>query len=545
MKVLILGGYGTFGGRLAHLLSDLAEIEILIAGRSRAKAQAFCSRFAGAAKVTPLALDRADIASALVDHRPDLVVDASGPFQDYGNDRYQVIEACINAGVDYMDLADGADFVEGVEAYDQAARDKGIFVLSGVSSFPVLTAAVLADIATRMDIVDVEGGIAPSPYAGVGQNVLRAVLGYAGDNVRLTRNGRQSHARGLVENRRRTISVPGHLPLHNTRFSLVDVPDLRLIPAGHPSLRNIWMGAGPVPEILHRLLNALAWLRSWGLLPRLAPLAPICHVVLNALKAGEHRGGMYVAARDDTGAEEAWHLLAEGDDGPLIPSMAIEVLVRKLAAWQRPKAGARSGIGALRLADYRGAFERRQIKTGFRSGQKGALYENVLGSAFCDLPRPIQAFHAATGTWRGTADITGGQSRAARALARLLGFPRAGKGVPVSVTTTRLGTGERWQRDFGRHRMTTTQTPGVGRMEGLIVERFGAITVGLALVADQGRLYLIPRRWSFLGIPLPKRFLPSGETFETETASTFQFDVTVRVPVLGLIAAYRGTLMPA
>ena len=30
MKVLILGGYGVFGGRLAELLSDIAEIELVI-----------------------------------------------------------------------------------------------------------------------------------------------------------------------------------------------------------------------------------------------------------------------------------------------------------------------------------------------------------------------------------------------------------------------------------------------------------------------------------------------------------------------------------
>src|SRR5690242_2489778 len=42
MKVLILGGYGTFGGRLAQLLADEARLTLIIAGRSRAKAQAFC-----------------------------------------------------------------------------------------------------------------------------------------------------------------------------------------------------------------------------------------------------------------------------------------------------------------------------------------------------------------------------------------------------------------------------------------------------------------------------------------------------------------------
>ena len=545
MKVLILGGYGTFGGRLAQLLSDLANIEILIAGRSEAKAKAFCDRVAGAAQVIPLALDRADITAALSTHAPDLVVDASGPFQDYGRHRYNVIAACIEAGIDYMDLADGADFVEGVADFDAAAREAGVFILSGVSSFPVLTAAVLADTATRMTILDVEGGIAPSPFAGVGQNVLRAVLGYAGEPVHVTRGGRPAMGRGLVEIRRKTVSVPGHLPLRNIRFSLVDVPDLRLIPPKHAGLQNIWMGAGPVPEVLHRMLNALARLRSWGVAPNLMPLAGLCHWVLNTLKFGEHRGGMYVTARGPNAAEETWHLIAEGDDGPLIPSMAIEGLIRKMMEGDRPDPGARSGIGALNLSDYQSLFQRRQIFSGFRSEPSGALYPDALGAAYGDLPKPVQAFHSATGTWRGSADIETGTSWVARTLAKVLGFPDAGRDIPGTVTTTLIGAGERWQRDFASHRMTTTQEPGLGRMEGLIVERFGPIAVGLAMVVKDKRLWLVPRRWTLFGLPLPRWLLPSGDTFETAQGGAFQFDVTVKVPLLGLIAAYRGTLSPA
>lgn len=84
MKILILGGYGVFGGRLATLLSDLPALELLIAGRSLTRATAFCAGFEGRARTTPLALDRKNIAPALQDLRPDLVVDASGPFKILG-----------------------------------------------------------------------------------------------------------------------------------------------------------------------------------------------------------------------------------------------------------------------------------------------------------------------------------------------------------------------------------------------------------------------------------------------------------------------------
>ena len=65
MKILILGGYGVFGGRLAELLLDIPELELVLSGRDPARAEAFCAAHPGRAKLTPLQLDRKDIAAAL------------------------------------------------------------------------------------------------------------------------------------------------------------------------------------------------------------------------------------------------------------------------------------------------------------------------------------------------------------------------------------------------------------------------------------------------------------------------------------------------
>src|SRR5262249_10042102 len=48
-RVLILGGYGTFGGRLAELLADEPRLTLIIAGRSRTRAEAFCATLKAAA----------------------------------------------------------------------------------------------------------------------------------------------------------------------------------------------------------------------------------------------------------------------------------------------------------------------------------------------------------------------------------------------------------------------------------------------------------------------------------------------------------------
>jgi hypothetical protein len=552
MKVLILGGYGVFGGRLADLLSDIAAIELIICGRNLGRATAFCAAYPGPAVVRPLQLDRRDIGRALRDERPDLVVDASGPFQDYGDDRYNIIKACIRSGVDYLDFADGADFVFGVPQFDAEAKLAGVFVLSGVSSFPVLTAAVLRKMAENIDIVSVTGGIAPSPYAGIGLNVMGAVVGYAGSKVKLQRNGAQTFATGLAESLRYTVAVPGRLPLRNIHFSLVDVPDLQVIPLEHEGLRDIWIGAGPVPEILHRVLNLLAKARARLALPSLVPLSGLFYRVLNLMKFGEHRGGMFVQVRGLRAGREtvqSWHLLAEGDDGPYIPSMAIEAIIRKCLDGERPASGARPATHALSLDDYECLFKSRSIYTGFRSTvvKDEPLYRQILGEAFEQLPARVRALHDSTKSrlWAGTAEVRQGKGLLARAIGWIIGFPTAAVGIPVNVAMSCENGGELWTRNFDGKTFSSFQERGAGKDEYLLLERFGSITVALALVMENERLYLVPRRWSCFGVPLPRILMPTGRSFEAETSGQFVFDVEIAAPLIGLIVAYKGVLSQA
>lgn len=548
MKVLILGGYGVFGGRLARLLADCRGIEMLICGRHLQRATDFCNSFRGQARARPLAVDRVAILGTLRAERPAMVVDASGPFQDYGAGRYSVIEACIAEGIDYLDFADAADFVFGVTQFDAAAKAAGVFVLAGVSSFPVLTAAVLREMAKTMEISQVEGGIAPSPYAGIGLNVMRAVVGYAGSQVKLQRDGRPATGIGLAESRRFTIAVPGCLPLRNTRFSLVDVPDLQVLPPEHPAMKDIWIGAGPVPESLHLILNFLARVRSIFRLPSLVPFAGLFYRVLNLMRFGEHRGGMYILGRgrqDGAAVVQSWHLLAEGDDGPLIPSMAIEAILRKCLAGVRPDAGARSAVHALELSDYGKLFEGRAIRAAFRKEPpSGPVFRQVLADAYDALPAEVRALHSGgpTRILTGHARVTRGRGLLSRVVCRAIGFPDSGAKVPVSVVISPLEGRETWTRSFAGKTFSSQLRAGTGRNSALLLERFGLVEVALALVLEGGRLHFAPRGWALCGIRLPQALLPRGRAFETETEGRFRFDVEIALPFAGLIVAYSGDL---
>lgn len=59
MRLLVVGGYGIFGGRIVQLLESEPRLILLVAGRSLAKAEAWCNiRTGAAAQLVPARFDR-------------------------------------------------------------------------------------------------------------------------------------------------------------------------------------------------------------------------------------------------------------------------------------------------------------------------------------------------------------------------------------------------------------------------------------------------------------------------------------------------------
>ena len=173
------------------------------------------------------------------------------------------------------------------------------------------------------------------------------------------------------------------------------------------------------------------------------------------------------------------------------------------------------------------------------------LYRTALGTDFAELPAPLRAFHAGEHPtrWQGRATVTRGAHPLARALATLFGFPQTGADQPADVTVTPNGITEHWARRIGPSHYHSTQTPG--RHPGQIIEGFGPLRFTLALSIKDNALHLKPIGWTALGLPLPTALLPSGPAFEHGAKNRFNFDITIRAPLVGLIVAYAGWLEPA
>jgi NAD(P)-dependent dehydrogenase (short-subunit alcohol dehydrogenase family) len=353
LTAIVLGGYGGFGARLSRrLVAD--GWRVIVAGRNLIKAQAFAATLANA---EGMVADRnGDLMPILAQVRPALLVDTAGPFQ---GSNYAVPQACISAGVTYLDLADGRQFVCAIGALDPAAQAAGVAVVSGASSVPALSGAVVRELTPQFDSVDqIDLSISASDRATAGASVAASILGYAGKRLPLWDGAAWQRAIGWRNVRRERYRVGAGSELKRW-VALVDVPDHVLLPkrvAGRP---KVTFRAGP--EFGFQLIGIwlLSWPVQWGWLRSLVPLAPMLHRLqrLTAWLCSD-RSAMAVTLRgqkDGVPLVARWTLVADQGDGPEIPVLAAQLLARRLAAGDLAS-GARDAGELLALADFQSLF---------------------------------------------------------------------------------------------------------------------------------------------------------------------------------------------
>ena len=547
-RVLVIGGYGVFGGKLCQALAALPDCDVIVAGRSLAKAQAFCDRHGGIA----MAVDRAapDLAARIARAAPCVVIDAAGPFQSYGKAPYNVARAALACGAHYADLSDDAAFSAGISMLDAQARAKGLAVISGASSVPGLSSAAVTDLAADFtEVLRIDSAILPGNRAPRGLSVMRAILAQAGQPMTIHRGGHAVSVSGWSAARRETLAVADLAPLRRWA-SYIGAPDLQLFPA-HFNARAVTFRAGLELPILHFSLWALSLPVRRGLLRSLEPYARPLRRIAQAFEPfGSDRGGMVVRVlgrkAGDLCERRIWTLIAEAGDGPHIPALAARIICAKALAGTLPP-GARPCLGAFDLQDITQMAKGLAVATETSQEVVTPLYRQALGPAFDTLPAPVRALHETVDDtlWHGTAEVQTGRSPLAAVVRRLVGFPRSGTAVPVRVAIRRDGDREIWLRDFGGKRFHSKMTLAGPAGAGRVAERFGPFRFVIALQPRADGLgFPVVGGW-FLGLPLPRRLLPTSDTQESGNDGRFRFDVSIRLPLAGLVVRYRGDLRTA
>jgi NAD(P)-dependent dehydrogenase (short-subunit alcohol dehydrogenase family) len=545
-RILILGGYGTFGSRIARLLARQKRWSLLVGGRSRDKAEAFV-RSLDDTDIAAIALDRDAItAESLKALHLWLVIDASGPFQGGAALDYPVVRAALAAGVHYIDIADALAFVRDIGRFDAEAKARGLTVIAGASSVPTLSSAVIAELAQDFDPLEVDIAISSSNQASLGRSVNAALLSYAGQPIRVRRFGQWREVAGLQDWRRVDLAVPGHARLQRI-VAPCEVPDLDLLPARYPGLRRAIFRAGTELAILNRSAGLLSYLASARLLKSLMPITRLAGHAFGLLRGfGTTRSGMQVTVAGYSGEaweRRRWTILAEDGDGLWVPALAAALLTAKLDRGEIAP-GARPGIELLTLAEFRAAFAPFKIEDAREMERlPPSPFRRWLGGAVDLLPPAIRQMHddpLERGA-SGTVTVTRGSHPIAAVMCRLLGFPPDGADLPLTVEFEPRGDGEIWRRIFPTSTFRSHLKPWPGR-GGAVRECVGPLAYGFRLDTDAQGLRMVFERWWLCGIPLPRALGPRVAAVQWQEGGDYCFSVDVSALGLGRVIAYRGRL---
>ena len=267
-RVLVLGGYGTFGRQACAQLVRRG-IDVVVAGRSLEHAQqcAAALRPLAGGSATPLQMDGGGIEPGdIAAIGAAVVINASGPFQlqDYG-----IARASIAAGAHYVDLADARTFVVGIGALDAQARRAGVLVAAGASTVPALSSAVIDAYAPQFGaLAAARIVIAPSNSFDPGLATARSILGMLGKPFPAPQGAATRTLYGWQGLRR--WRLPG---LGARWLGLCEVPDLDVLPPRYPGRPSVRVYAALEIGLLHLGLWGLSWLVRAGLLRRPERLA--------------------------------------------------------------------------------------------------------------------------------------------------------------------------------------------------------------------------------------------------------------------------------
>ncbi len=327
--VLVLGGYGAFGTRVARLLASSPELTVHVAGRHLDAAQRLCAALGE--RAVPVALDRDDptaVAAFLHERRPRVVVDATGPFQ--GRD-YRAPELVAGLGAHWLDLADAREYVTGIGCLHEHARAQGVLVTSGASTLPALSVAVVDRLLDDLDALDsISVGLSPGLRSPRGLATIRSILSWCGRPIPGVAGGQRVVRRGWGDLRRYRYPPP----VGGRWLSNVDVPEIEILAQRYPGVDRLELQAGVELSVLHLGLSFAAALVARGWLRGLAPAAGAVRRIAGLLQPfGSHAGAMHVVVRGARGGRRVarhWALVAERGDGAFVPAAVASVLTKRL-----------------------------------------------------------------------------------------------------------------------------------------------------------------------------------------------------------------------
>ena len=349
-KILILGGYGHFGSKIAETLAK-EGIPIILAGRNPAKMTSFQTELGKRYPDCEVECCVFDVFKSLdkklQDLQPKLVIHTCGPFQ--GQD-YKIAESCIKHRVHYIDLADARDYVRDISTLNEQAIQNQVAVISGASTVPALSSAVIEEYQSLfVELGSLKFGISSAQQTPGGVATTEAILSYTGKEIPGF-PGAKGKVYGWQGLHQVTFPVCGKRWMSNC-----SIADLDLFPLKY-GFQDIQFSGGVENSFLHLGLWMISWLVRAGLPLSLEKRGNFFYRVSKMFdRFGSGTGGMYMYIRGkdlwNNSKTVKWYIIAKNNHGLHIPTIPAIVLAKKIYLDQYQTPGALPCVGLVSLKE--------------------------------------------------------------------------------------------------------------------------------------------------------------------------------------------------
>src|SRR5688572_23485572 len=344
-KIVVLGGYGTFGSLISDQLVSSANVTIL--GRNRQKGQKFADSI-GANYVWCNAKDKESLQTAI--SGAYIVINASGPFLPKD---YSIPQTCIEENCHYIDLADDREYVKEFKQLDELTRAKGIFACTGASTTPAVTYALVSELRSQFrEIRSIKIYLSAGNKNKPGISTFESILSYVGTPIRVWVHGQWENFIGWGSSE--YFEFPP--PVGKRFVQLCNVPDLELFPELFEADEVIFK-AGVELSIFNLGLSVLAQVKKYLPQINLPAFAERLVEVSRLFKNfGSFSGGVLAMLKDKNGNRKSLAFVTS-HNGPRIPTSPAVILARKILRDGPPAYGAFPCTGFIGLDEFRNYLE--------------------------------------------------------------------------------------------------------------------------------------------------------------------------------------------
>ncbi len=252
-KVLIIGGYGRIGSSVAKDLATYTNSEITITGRNP-KVPTTEITIPGV-KYLPLDLANQENVKNVIDSysksSSSIVIHCAGPFHNRDGN---VLQSCIEKGVNYVDVSDHRGFTRHALSYSEAAKSAGITAIINTGIFPGISNSLVRqcveqfDEAEEINLSYVVGG-----SGGAGVTVMRTTFLGLQNPFEVWKNGKWQFVKPYSD--REIVEFPH--PYGKVGVYWFDMPECFTLPTSFP-VQSVTTKFGSFPDFY----NHLTWITA-------------------------------------------------------------------------------------------------------------------------------------------------------------------------------------------------------------------------------------------------------------------------------------------